>query len=182
VAASPPLDLAAAFKDFAPPPEEQAKPSVAVDLARIAAARKKAAAAEDRGPPPDAPTGTKRTPAPEPAATTTRKGSKAAPAKDAKPAKATPSHPSRIWVQIGVGRDKGALAFDWRKATRESAALVKGKKAWTTPWGQTNRLLIGPFESQAAAQAFLKEWRKKDADAFAWTSPAGQAIDALAAK
>jgi hypothetical protein len=183
VATAPPLDLAAAFKDFAPPPEEQTKSSVAVDLARIAAARKKAAAAaEDRGPPPDAPAGTKRTPTPEPVATPAKKGAKATAAKDAKPAKAAPSHPSRIWVQIGVGRDKSALAFDWRKLARQSAELVKGKKAWTTPWGATNRLLIGPFDSQAAASAFLKAWKKKDADAFVWTSPAGQAIDALAAK
>ena len=101
-------------------------------------------------------------------------------AKVAKPV--VPSHPSRIWVQIGVGRDKGALGFDWRKLGKAQADLFKGRKAWTTPWGQTNRLLAGPFETQAAAQAFLKELKKKDADAFVWTSPAGQAVDALAAK
>ena len=100
--------------------------------------------------------------------------------KAAKPV--VPSHPSRIWVQLGVGRDKGALGFDWRKLGKAQADLFKGRKPWTTPWGQTNRLLVGPFETQAAASAFLKEARKKDGDAFVWTSPAGQAVDALVAK
>ena len=85
-------------------------------------------------------------------------------------------------MQIGVGRDKAALGFDWRKHGKAQADLFKSRKPWTTPWGQTNRLLAGPFETQAAAQAFLKEVRKKAADAFIWTSPAGQAVDALAGK
>ena len=93
-----------------------------------------------------------------------------------------PSHPSRIWVQLGVGRNKEALGFDWRKLGKAQAELFKGRKAWTTPWGQTNRLLVGPFETQAAASAFLKEARKKEGDAFVWTSPAGQAVDTLGAK
>ena len=186
----PRRDLAAAFSDFRPPAEEQLVP-VAVDISKLPARTKKSGLADERGPIPDAPTGTRRSAAAEPAVSTlgrklidpkTGKAIKA-PDKTAKTAKpVVPSHPSRIWVQLGVGRNKDALGFDWRKLGKAQADLFKGRKPWTTPWGQTNRLLVGPFETQAAASAFLKEARKKEGDAFVWTSPAGQAIDALVAK
>jgi hypothetical protein len=180
----PRRDLTALFSDFRPPEDEQ-RAAVAVDISKLPARVKKAAPADERGPIPDAPAGTRRTVAAEPATSigvkkaADAKNGKAA-AKVAKPA--VPSHPSRIWVQIGVGRDKAALGFDWRRLAKAQADLFKGRKAWTTTWGQTNRLLAGPFESQAAAQAFLKEVRKKTSDAFGWTSPAGQAVDALGGK
>ena len=47
-------------------------------------------------------------------------------------------------------------------------------------WGQTNRLLTGPFESTAAANQFIAQLRKEDVPgAFVWSSPAGQVVDAL---
>lgn len=182
-APEPRRDLAAAFSDFRPPAEEQ-RAAAAVDISKLPVRAKRADPADERGPIPDAPTGTKRIVAADPAASTAvKKGVDAKAAKAAKVAKpVVPSHPSRIWVQIGVGRDKAALGFDWRKFGKAQAELFKSRKAWTTPWGQTNRLLAGPFETQAAAQAFLKEVRKKAADAFIWTSPAGQAVDALVGK
>ena len=95
-------------------------------------------------------------------------------------AKALPSHPSRIWVQVATGRDKAALAFDWRRMTRQNDTVFKGKRAFTTAWGQTNRLLTGPFESAAAANAFIAQLRRADIDgSFVWTSPAGQVVDAI---
>lgn len=98
-------------------------------------------------------------------------------------APAPPSHPSRIWVQLGIGRDKAALAFDWRRMTRQAEAVFKGKHGSTSNWGQTNRLLVGPFESEAAANVFLGQLRRADIDgAFVWTSPAGQVVDALPGK
>ena len=182
-APEPRRDLAAAFSDFRPPAEEQ-RAAAAVDISRLPVRAKRSDPADERGPIPDAPTGTKRIVAADPAASTAAK--KGADAKGAKAVKVVkpvvPSHPSRIWVQIGVGRDKGALGFDWRKFGKAQADLFKGRKPWTTPWGQTNRLIVGPFETQAAAQVFLKEVRKKAADAFVWTSPAGQAVDALVGK
>ena len=186
-APAPRRDLAAAFSDFRPPAEEE-RAAVAVDLSKLPSRTKKAGLADERGPIPDAPTGTRRTAAAEPATSTAAK--KGIDPKTGKPIKLAdkaakpfvPSHPSRIWVQLGVGRNKEALGFDWRKLGKAQADLFKGRKAWTTPWGQTNRLLVGPFETQAAASAFLKEARKKDGDAFVWASPAGQAVDALGAK
>jgi Flp pilus assembly protein TadD len=91
-----------------------------------------------------------------------------------------PSHPSRIWVQVATGRDKAALAFDWSRLTRKAAAVFRGRGAFTSVWGQTNRLLTGPFESEAAANAFIAQLRRADVDGpFLWTSPAGQVVDSL---
>ena len=91
-----------------------------------------------------------------------------------------PSHPSRIWVQVATGRDRRALAFDWRRMTGKAADVFKGKQASVSAWGQTSRLLTGPFESQSAANGFLAQLRRAGVDgAFLWNSPAGQIVDAL---
>ena len=103
------------------------------------------------------------------------------PAKPKKPA--PPAHPSRIWVQIGVGRDKDAIAFDWRRYTRQSPELFKGRDVHTSEMGQTNRMLVGPFETQKAANQFVIDLRKAGFQgALPWTSPAGQIVDPLSAK
>lgn len=100
------------------------------------------------------------------------------PKEEAKPA--PPSHPSRIWVQLAMGRNKDALAFDWRKMTREAPEQFRGKKANVSASGQSNRLLAGPFPSEAAATTFITQLRRAKIDgAFVWTSPAGQVVDAL---
>lgn len=103
---------------------------------------------------------------------------KESPAKEAKPA--APSHPSRIWVQVATGRDKSALRYDWRKLARENPAVFKGQKPNVTNWGQTNRLLAGPFATTKEANAFLAALKKAGVSgAFHWTSPAGQLVDVL---
>lgn len=95
-------------------------------------------------------------------------------------APAKPSHPSRIWVQLAAGRDKAALGFDWRKFGKEDPAVFKGKAPYVSAWGQTNRLLAGPFASAREANAFLAQLKKAGFNgAFVWTSPAGQVVDAL---
>lgn len=99
------------------------------------------------------------------------------------PAKpAPPLHPSRIWVQVATGRDRAALGFDWRRMTRANDAVFRGKKPFVSAWGQTSRLLTGPFESEAAANAFINQLRRADISAFVWTSPAGQVVDAITPK
>ena len=122
-----------------------------------------------------------RTPvAPAPGAVDVRKLAKER-AKAAEAAKVPPkpAHPSRIWVQVGTGRDTGALGFTWRGLVKDNPGLFKGQSASISDWGRTNRLLAGPFATEAAADAFLAKARKADLDAFVWTSPAGQVVDAL---
>ena len=114
--------------------------------------------------------------APAPGAVDVRRIAAAKP-KPVEPPK--PLHPSRIWVQVGTGRDVRALGFTWRELTKDNAELFRGKSAWISDWGRTNRLLTGPFASEAAAEAYLARLKKKDLDAFLWTSPAGQVVDDL---
>jgi Flp pilus assembly protein TadD len=103
-----------------------------------------------------------------------------APPRPAAAKPAVPAHPSRIWVQLATGRNKHALGFDWRKMAKDDAALFRARKPFVTAWGQANRLLTGPFETEAAAGAFLTQLRRADVEgAFLWTSPAGQIVDAL---
>jgi Flp pilus assembly protein TadD len=94
--------------------------------------------------------------------------------------KKPPSHPSRIWVQLGIGQKLPALNFDWRKLEKAYPALLKGRKPYTARLGQTNRLLTGPFASQREATQFMNAMVKAGApQPLVWTSPAGEVVDDL---
>ena len=83
-------------------------------------------------------------------------------------------------MQLGVGRDTDRIAYDWRRMKREEPELFRGKKPFTAEWVRTNRLLIGPFETEAAAKAFNDKLHKADHEGtHVWISPAGQVVDAL---
>ncbi|MGT2515547.1 SPOR domain-containing protein [Sphingomonas panni] len=56
------------------------------------------------------------------------------------------------------------------------APALKGRQAWTTPLRATNRLLTGPFKSDAEAQDFVNTLRKSGVQAFTFTSEAGQKV------
>jgi tetratricopeptide (TPR) repeat protein len=98
---------------------------------------------------------------------------------EAPPPPPKPRHPSRIWVQVGTGKDKEALAFDWRRYGKQEAKLFKGKSAYIAKWGKTNRLLTGPFANDKAAQAYLADLKKADVNSFAFTSKEGEQVDPL---
>lgn len=104
-----------------------------------------------------------------------------APVKPKKPL--PPPEPSRIWVQIGVGRNKDAIAFDWRRNLKQAPALLKGRQPYVSEMGRTNRVLIGPFETQKAANTFIAAAKKQGFDdALPWTSDTGQVVEALSVK
>ena len=96
-----------------------------------------------------------------------------------KPQPAKPQHPSRFWVQIATGRDPAALKFDWRRISRTAGDLLDGKGPFITAWGQTNRLLAGPYDNRNAARTALNSLTEKDIDAFTFTSPEGQEVEPL---
>lgn len=96
------------------------------------------------------------------------------------PKPARPSHPSRIWVQLGIGQKITALKFDWRRLNRHQAALFKGRKAYVSDLGRTNRMLTGPFGSRKAAKNFLANLAKVGLDGpYMWISRAGQVVDQI---
>jgi hypothetical protein len=107
---------------------------------------------------------------------------KIAPSKPKPPVPPKPIYPSRIWVEVGVGRNKAALGFTWRGLVKDNPELLRGKSASVTEWGRTNRLLTGPFASESAAEALVTKLKRAGLDAFLWTSPAGQVVDPLGGK
>jgi tetratricopeptide (TPR) repeat protein len=92
---------------------------------------------------------------------------------------ATPPNPSRHWVQIAGGANRAGLPATFARLRGQAPGLLGSRTPYTTPLNQTNRLLVGPFDSDNAAQAFVNQLSDKRIAAFAWTSPAGQEIERL---
>lgn len=166
--AAPQPSFAAIFADFGNPVVQAVPAAGAVDIREIKA--------------------TKAPPKPDPKLEEKAKAAEKAKAEKAKADEKArkkptpPTHPSRIWVQIGVGRDKDAIAFDWRRYSRQAPALFKGRQPWVSDMGRTNRILAGPFATQKAADQFLADLKKAGiTGGMPWTSPAGQVVDALPA-
>jgi Flp pilus assembly protein TadD len=90
-----------------------------------------------------------------------------------------PANPQRIWVQVATGRDVKALGFDWRRLQREGGALLARRSPYTARWGQTRRLLTGPFDTEAEADKAVSALKKKGIDAFEFTSDEGQEVASL---
>jgi Flp pilus assembly protein TadD len=91
------------------------------------------------------------------------------------------ANPSRNWVQIGTGADRGALAFTL-KGLRRKYDDVAPQDGWLASWGRTNRLLIGPFTSFTRAKTVESKLKSAGADAFAWQSEAGEVVERLGGK
>lgn len=90
-----------------------------------------------------------------------------------------PVVPSRQWVQVATGRDTGALAFDWRRIKRAAGGLLDHAEPHIAKWGQTHRLLAGPFDSAREADKLIAELKKKAVDSFRFTSDRGEEVAAL---
>jgi cell division protein FtsN len=94
----------------------------------------------------------------------------------------TDAQPSRHWVQVAGTAEKDELGSEFARLRAKAPKLLAGRSAWTAPLRFTNRLLVGPFKSDAEAQDFVNELAKADLTAFTWTSPAGQEIVKLASR
>ena len=101
--------------------------------------------------------------------------------KAAAKAKLEAANPARIWVQIATGEASG-LGFDYRKLTKNNPILFKAQKPWTSPWGKTARLLVGPFADAKAAKKWEGDFKKAGGDAFMWKSEIGVPVNALKVK
>lgn len=91
------------------------------------------------------------------------------------------ANPSRNWLQVGTGANKGALAFTM-KGLRKKYDSLEPQDAWVASWGRTNRLLVGPFSSFTRARALEDKLKAAGADVFAWKSDAGEVVERLPAK
>ncbi|EPR08763.1 sporulation protein [Sphingobium indicum IP26] len=202
---APPAPLAAATPAPAPPPQQQIDPAVtrsladiihaidvpeserrssvvAVDLSEIAqiqAARRAereaaAAAAADKA---------KKAAAAKAKAEADAKAKQLAEEKKkaAEEKARLAANPSRSWLQVGTGANKGALAFTM-KGLRKKYASLEPQDAWVASWGRTNRLLVGPFSSFTRARTLEDKLKAAGADVFAWKSDAGEVVERLPAK
>lgn len=103
----------------------------------------------------------------------------AAKAKAKAPKPKPPEHPSRFWVQVATGRDLGALAFDWRRIKRSGGELLAKREPFTATWGQTRRLVTGPYDNAAEARKAVTALKEKGLDSFPFTSAAGEEVTPL---
>jgi len=99
--------------------------------------------------------------------------------RDTPPEPEKPAHPRRIWVQVATGQNLSALGFDWRRIARMADGLLDGYTPHTVPWGQANRLLAGPLESDGEARDMVNALAAKGLDTFPYTSPEGAEIREL---
>ena len=107
----------------------------------------------------------------------------AAEAKEAAAAKkAARANPARIWVQVAGGANEGDLAKAWSAVKAKAPTVFAGKQAWTTPLRATNRVLAGPFKTDAEARSFVNQLGKKGVSAFTFESDQGQTVSRLPAK
>lgn len=162
--------LAEIMAEISIPEAERRQDVVPVNLAEIAAMQ-----AEKRRQEADEARARKAAEAKEAAR---RKAEAEAKAKAEAEKKRLADNPARYWVQIGVGRDKGALAFTLRRMKKDHAALAR-YDGWSAGWGQTNRLVVGPFPNLAKARAVEAEMKKAGSDAFVWRSDAGEEVDRI---
>lgn len=107
----------------------------------------------------------------------TPKREQPAPPPVAKPA--APAHPARHWVQVATGQDMDAFRFDWLRIVRKSAGLLDERKAYTAAWGQTNRLITGPFASAREAQDFVSALAGAGIESFRFSSDEGEEVKPL---
>lgn len=84
--------------------------------------------------------------------------------------------PARWWVQVAGGANAATLDREWRKVAAASPTL-KGRKPYQTPLRATNRLLTGPFKTEAEARAVVNALAKEGRSAFTFQSNAGQKVD-----
>ena len=96
--------------------------------------------------------------------------------------KAERAQPPRIWVQVAGGANEAGLASAWKIMKGKAPGVLGGKQAYTTPLRATNRVLTGPFKTDAEARAYVNQLAKSGVNAFTFTSDKGQKITKLDVK
>jgi hypothetical protein len=154
--------LSEAFADLGAAPVVSTAPAAgAVDVAKLAAAR----ATEEAKARKDAEAKAKA-----------RREAEAREARAKAEKAAREAEPARFWLQVGVGRNLEAFAFDWRRLERQADGALAGKGPWAARYGATNRMLAGPYASEAAARAAIKLLKDKGIDALPYKSAQGENV------
>ncbi len=92
------------------------------------------------------------------------------------------ANPPRIWVQVAGGATEGDLPKAWKAVKAKAPTVFAARSGWTTPLRATNRVLTGPFKTDAEARTFVNQLAKGGVSAFTFTSDAGQPVTRLPSK
>ncbi len=92
------------------------------------------------------------------------------------------ANPARTWVQVSTGATEGDLPKAWKKAKAKAPTVFGTRGGWTAPWKATNRVLAGPFKTDAEARTFVNQLAKEGVSTFTFTSDPGEIITKLPAK
>lgn len=93
-----------------------------------------------------------------------------------------PASVPRIFVQIATGADAAGLGYDYRRMAKKFGSLFVSHDGWTSPWGKTKRLLVGPFPDMKAAKKWETDFRKAGGDGFVWQSDKTVEVEKLKSK
>ena len=100
----------------------------------------------------------------------------------AEKAAAAKRNPARIWVQVATGRNDSGLALTLRRIRSDNEAALKGLSGWSAPYKATNRILVGPMKSAAAARELVGKLGKNGVSAMTFNSDPGEEVEKIAAK
>jgi len=91
-------------------------------------------------------------------------------------------NPARVWVQIATGNNEAGLPGTWRRLKTQASKSLSKQNAWTVPFRQTNRLLVGPLKSVGDARDLVSSLAKEGVQATTFSSDAGQEIFRIGGK
>ncbi|WP_174273903.1 SPOR domain-containing protein, partial [Sphingomonas bacterium] len=86
-------------------------------------------------------------------------------------------NPERHWVQLAGGANRATLPREWQALKARYGGALAGRSPWTMHYRYTNRLMIGPFASAAAAQDWVNDQRTKGITSFRVTTEAGTKVE-----
>lgn len=91
-------------------------------------------------------------------------------------------NPARVWVQIATGNNEAGMPGTCRRLKTQASKSLAKQTAWTVPFRQTNRLLVGPLKSVSDARDLVSSLAKEGVQATTFSSDAGQEISRIGAK
>jgi Flp pilus assembly protein TadD len=91
-------------------------------------------------------------------------------------------NPARVWVQVATGRNDSGLGITLKRIRSDNESALKGLSGWSAPYKATNRILVGPMKSAAAARELVAKLAKNGVSAMTFSSDAGEEVEKIAAK
>jgi hypothetical protein len=82
-------------------------------------------------------------------------------------------------VQVASGANRDDLGKAWGKTKAKAPKLLGGRTTWTTPWKQSNRLLVGPFKSEEEAQGLVNSLGKAGLGGIPYTTRGKAKVEKL---